>query len=250
MPRATQTEEYWRDEFALWEEDETVLQEYFIQQGRPLDTPTIVRKVMEWRAQGEKGAQASNGRYDPTATYEMGQKLVFPALDDEVGEVVGLREGRNERYGPFRVLQVRLGPQQEMREFAAELDPAEAERFPTGGEAPMSLDELLERFGSYVTEQVEVALSQSDNFVRFGSHWLPRLMLVNFHDGHCNIAEAMIDITGEPMSPSELLVEIPIEEAAGDEVKQFSLNIALSGDDRFSNVGTEDAPLWYLPRLG
>jgi hypothetical protein len=250
MPRATQTEEYWRDEFAIWEEDETALQEHFIQQGRPLDTETLVRTIMEWRTQTEKGAQESNGRYAPTASYEIGQKIVFPALDDEVGEVVGVREGRNERYGPFRVIQVRFGAQQEMREFAAELDLAEAQRFQAGEDAPMTLEELRERFGLYAAEQVEVALRQSDNFVRFGPRWLPRLMLVSFHDGHCNIAEAMIDITGEPMPPSELLVEMPIEEAASDEVKQFSLNIALSGDDRFNNVGTEETPLWYLPRLG
>ncbi|MDQ4079036.1 MAG: hypothetical protein M3220_22685 [Chloroflexota bacterium] len=250
MPRTIETEEFWRDEFTVTEDEETKLQEYFLQQNQPLRTEAVARHLMkkEHSALAES-LQVSNGSYNPTATYKVGDRVVFPVLNDEVGEVVGIREGQNERYGPFRVIKVQFDALNETHEFAAELSNDTAELIDVVEEPPMRLEELFARFGDYASEEVEAALEASNNFVQLGDRWLPRLMLVDFHEGHRNIADAMIDITGEPLPTQELLKEIPLEEKSPEAIKAFSLDYALSQDERFKNMGTEEEPRWYLQRL-
>jgi hypothetical protein len=210
----------------------------------------LARFLMErLHAKRLKGVEESNGRYSPTSAYEVGDKLLFPSVEDEVGEVVGVRAGENQRYGEFRVIQVRFPEQGETREFASELSPDFAHLLAVVENPPLNVKELFSQFGSYATAEVEAALEASDNFVQVGTNWLPKLMLVNFHEGHLNIAEAMIDITGEPLPTSELLKEISIEEEATDAVSRFSLDYLLSHDARFTNAGTATEPLWHLARL-
>jgi hypothetical protein len=251
MPIVTQTESFWQDDFNVTAESETSLQEYFMQQNRPLDSGELTRFLMEQEIeQRMSNVQAGNGSYSPTGRYEVGERLLFPALEGVVGNVQSIREGQNERYGSFRVLQIGFAGRDNVREFAAELSSQEAQLLQSPDEPLVSTEEVVVRFGPHVQEKVEAALEASNNFVQDGVQWLPQFMLVNFHEGHANIAEAMIDITGEPMPPGELLKELPLTEEAGKEVKEFSLNYALARDPRFKNVGDSQAPLWYLPRLG
>lgn len=251
MPRATQTEEFWRDEFDVREADETALQEFFIQQGKPLPADAIARQLMERRVGTiRRGSAGDNGSYSPTSQYEVGQTIAFPLLDQGSGEVVGIRPGENDRYGSFDVIQVRFDGEEKAREFATNLDnytlgmPGESQ------EPELSAEELYALYGPYVLESAEWALSRSANFTRLAGQWLPTVMLVTFHEGHLNIADAMIDVIGEPMGADELLPELSVEEEASDEVKRFSLNHALSRDSRFVNNGTEEQPRWFLRRLG
>jgi hypothetical protein len=250
MARETQTEEYWRDDFTITPADENTLQEYFLQQGSPLSTQEIATYLMERQlSAGKRARRASKSTYAPTETFEVGAELTFPLLDGQVGEVVGTRAGRNPRYGEWNVIQVRFDDSYPTREFAVGLQEGILQSAGTA-EPWLEPDEIVARFSPYVRETVEETLGKSSNFVRLGAAWLPRLMLVDFHEGHRNIAEAMIDITGEPMSPAELLTEIPLDEDGSDDLKQFSLNYALTRDERFSNVGTDAEPRWFLPRLG
>jgi hypothetical protein len=250
MARVAQTEEYWRDDFTIEPRDETTLQEYLLQHGTPLTTDEIAHYLMDRQLSPVKRARrGGNGAYAPTESYEVGDELTFPLLDGLVGEVVESRPGRNERYGEFSVIRVRFDELGEAREFATGLREGVLQ-MAGSAESWMEPEEIVARFSPYVQETVEETLGKSDSFVRFGPYWLPRLMLVDFHEGHRNIAEAMIDITGEAMTPVELLTEIPVEDEASSEVKQFSLNYALSRDARFTNVGTALNPRWFLSRLG
>ncbi|MBA3530625.1 MAG: hypothetical protein H0T73_01705 [Ardenticatenales bacterium] len=251
MARATQTEAFWRDEFDILPEDEVAIQEYFIQQSAPLTTDELARFVMERRLSGKKKRRTGEkGRkYDPTDRYEIGEELIFPALAGEIGEVVGVREGQNERYNRFQVLQVHLAELNQQREFAAEMEAPPGRMAQQGDEPEMEFEELYERFGRYARDIVEAALEASDSFINLGAAWLPQFMLVKMHEGHANIAEAMIDITSEAMPTAELLKELPITEEAADAIKQFSLNYLLSQDPRFVNVGTETQAVWHLARL-
>ncbi len=250
MTRATETEAYWRDEFTVTEKEETALQEHFIQQNKPLPTDAITRFLMERQHAGaNKALQASKGSYNPTASYEVGEHIAFPSLGDEVGEVIGSRAGENVRYGTFRVIKVHFPGLGQTHEFATELSNEYSTMMDVVEAPPMGIDELYKRFGHYALEEVEAALEASDAFLFRDNQWLPRLLLVDFHEGHRNIADAMIDIMGEATSAADLLKEIPIQEQSSDEVKQFSLDHALSQDKRFRNVGSGEAPLWYLQRL-
>jgi hypothetical protein len=75
---------------------------------------------------------------------------------------------------------------------------------------------------------------------------LPRALLVEIHEGHLNIAEAMIDMVGSSLSPQELLPELEIASNLSDAIKTFSLNYVLAQDNRFKNVGSELEPKWEL----
>lgn len=249
MAKAVFTEEFWRDRFTINEKDETALQEYFLQESKPLTTEAIARHLM-YRLLDQQGRSGGGGSgYHPAAQYEVGDELTFPALDDASGKVVAVRDGENDRYGPFRVIEVQFNGSDSTREFASEFADLDNRYAGGGDEPPMSHEEAVELFQPYAEETVEATLENSDAFVQFGAYWLPRLMLVNFHEGHCNIAEAMVDITGEPMPTGDLLTEIPVEEQANDTIKRFSLNHALGQDERFVNSGTAEEPLWFLKRL-
>lgn len=251
MPRATQTEEFWRDDYSLTEQDESDLQEYFLQRGIPLSPDEIARQLVVGKVgDGGQGDGASNGQYSPIHRYEAGQKVSFPSLEGEMGEILETRAGHNPTHGAFTVLRVRFAARNETREFASEVQDFVLREVGESNEPLLSAAEIYERFGPYVLESVEWALSRSRNFVRYGGRWLPTLMLVTFHEGHLNIADAMIDVMGTAMTPIELLTEMPASEEAGDEVKRFSLNHTLARDKRFVNQGTDEQPHWYLARLG
>lgn len=250
MPRPTQTEKYWRNEFELTAEDETDLQEHFFLLNRPLSTAQISRLLMDWRL--SEDLPVSSGKYSPTEQYRVGQKITFAELDDDIGEVMAIRDGENERYGSFRVIKVYFPEYDETREFASELDPSRFEvklSDEPNHEDLLSPEELYARFGSIVLESTQEALHKSANFVQWGNHCLPSMMLASYNEGHLHIADAMIDITGGAMPPAELLSEMPLEEEYGQEIKEFSLNHLLSEDTRFKNTGTDSEPLWYLRRL-
>jgi hypothetical protein len=251
MPRATETEEFWRDVFTVTEREETALQEHFLQQNQTMSLPAITRFLMQQQHSGlSRGQEATSGIYNPMDSYEVGNKLTFPALNDTVGDVVHIREGNNPRYGEFTVIEVRFPSQPETREFATGISNQNAHLIDAVEEPPLSIDEIYERFGALAAEEVEAALEASDNFVHVGPEWLPRLMLIEFHEGFRNIADAMIDIMGEPLPPKELLKEMPVEDEATEAIKRFSLNYALGQDTRFINRGSGEQPLWHLQRLG
>ncbi|MGB0386475.1 MAG: hypothetical protein ACPGWR_16815 [Ardenticatenaceae bacterium] len=249
MARVTQTEKFWREDFTITVADEIELQEYFFQKNTALHINDIVRLLMEWRLSGASPeTEVSSNKYDPTSSYQTGQKMYFSSLDGAVGEVMTIRDGMNDRYGTFRVMQVYFPKRKETREFAIELNDFEVRG---NGESQPALtpEDLYNRYGRYIRQSAELELGGSPNFVHLAEQWLPTIMLVNFHEGHCNIADAMIDIMGVPMSTAELLTEMPIPQHANREVKLFSLNYAFTKDKRFNNVGTDEQPLWFLPRL-
>lgn len=250
MPRPTQTEKYWRDEFELTAEDETDLQEHFFLLNRPLSTGQISRLLMDWRLSEDE--PVSSGKYSPIEQYQVSQKIIFAALDDDIGEVMAIRDGENERYGSFRVIKVYFAEYDETREFASELDPSRFEIQLTdeaNNEDLLSPEELYTSFGSIVLNSIQEALNKSANFVPWGNDWLSTMILVPYNQGQLHIADAMIDIMGSAMQTTELLKEIPLEGEYAQEIKKFSLNYMLSQDTRFKNVGTQPEPLWYLLRL-
>ncbi len=251
MPRPVQTEKFWREEFKITLSDEIKLQEHFFQKNKPLHLNDIVRLLMEWRiSDSAPEVEAKNStNYDPTGSYKVGEHLYFPAFNGKSGEVFEIRNGFNDRYGSFRVISVKLVGERRKREFAMELKDFEI-RAKGDLQPELTAEDLYNRFERDVRKTTEWTLGRSHSFVHLESQWIPTIMLVNFHEGHCNIADAMIDIMGVPMSSGELLTEMPIPANASKEVKLFSLNYALSNDKRFKNVGTAEQPLWYLPRLG
>lgn len=242
------TEDYWQNEFDVSPDEEINLQEMFMQLGRPLATGDLATYLMERRLSPAARRRAGDLAYHPTLHYEVGDVLHFPLLDNASGKVVAIRPGNNPRYGDFNVIEVQV--QEGRRLFASDFAEAkghyQGEVTASGEEVDPS--QIIERYRGHVERQIEQVL-EGDNFIRLDGSWLPRLMLVGLHEGHANLAEAIIEMLDEPQSSAALLPEMEIREEAGDEVKRFSLDYLLSHDGRFALTPSDGESRWMLTRL-
>lgn len=244
MAKTPKNETYWRDSFSVTEEDDMTLQSYFEDQGAPLSLDAIAHFLVQQQVADE--AIANAGVYAPQEHYEVGQKLTFPPLNGAVGEVVGVRPGNNPRYGDFEVIAVQFAGQKSTREFVAGTQTIRLHGGDNAMAPRLSEAEIFAQFGEVIEETVLAALEDSGEYVTNGNEWLPRAMLVNFHAGHLNIAEAMIDMVGSPLTPEELLPEMEVQSSLPVAAQRFSLNHALGQDPRFKNVGNDATPQWHL----
>nr|WP_290667047.1 hypothetical protein [Ardenticatena sp.] len=242
---------YWENEWSLTDDVKEAILDLFLEINRPM-TPYYLAKQYLARlaetAQAESAAVAQDV-YNPLQAYPVGARLLFPQLKGLVGEVVAVREGHNPRYEPFKVIAVQFPNADEPREFVAEFNhPALLNFDTTANVAELTPDTLLEVAGDIVEAAFARYLQEGD-FAEFGGRYLPEGMLVDVNLGNRNIAEAMIDIMGHPLVTAELMKEMELPKETNKEVLTFSVNVALSRDERFYNAGDEKSPTWHLHRL-
>jgi hypothetical protein len=259
IQRRTQTESYWRDQLSPTTEDASLLYERILDAAKPLPMEALTKAVIERHCRKEERlieAELSKGRvYQPRDRYDVGEYIIFPALDYALGKVVGTRLGRNPDYGEFTVVQVVFAGDDDVREFASGLEGAHKLNGGEGGGAMLGggdllpPEELYERYGALVETKLIPFLEGHADFVSFGGQWFLRGLLVEIGIGHLNIAEALIEIRAMPLSGSELAKEIGLPQEVSPEVKLFSLSAALEVDPRFDNVGDSGRDIWYLRRL-
>jgi hypothetical protein len=259
IQRRTQTAMYWQQEFTLNRKDVQFLYGLILDAGRPAGESLLARQMMERHIKQEEEtirAELSKGVvYQPQQAYPVGEDLIFPALDYAHGMVVGTRRGRNPEYGEFTVIQVRFDGEQEIREFASELRGEHALQRGDDDDDLLSTsdllssDELYERHGEYVEVELSATLEEQEEFVSFRTDWFLRDLLVDIDLGYRNIAEALIEIKGRPLTTSEFLPDLDLPAEVPEEIRVFSLNHALDEDRRFDNVGDRGRDTWYLRRL-
>jgi hypothetical protein len=73
--------------------------------------------------------------------------------------------------------------------------------------------------------------------------------LADIHVGHLNIAEALIEMRGTPVETSVLVKELDLPAEISPDVLAFSLQSALTADERLDQVGSGETRRWYLRRL-
>ncbi len=124
IQRNTQTPEYWQDP-TLSQDDIEFLHTLILDAGAPLTTRELAEKLVAERCRREEAqlrSELSRGElYQPKKTYAIGAKVIFPALDYRLGEVVETRAGQNPEYGEFDVITVDFGADRRKRSFAARL---------------------------------------------------------------------------------------------------------------------------------
>lgn len=254
----TQTPEFWLERFQVGSEDAEYLRDLLLDAERPLSTSELTEALMTWRCQQEEAtirAELSRGTvYQPKNRYEVGQQLVFAALDFATGTVKGVREGFNPEYGPFEVIQVEFPDQPNLREFAAGLQtPHKLNWDDERGPLPPDLkpaSQLYQEFGEQVAARLEAWLESADSeFVRLGDKWILRAMLADIHIVHLNIAEAFVEVQGRPVRTEEILPELDLPAEVAHEIQVLSLDRALDEDERFVDVGADGNRLWYLRRM-
>jgi hypothetical protein len=254
--RETQTPTYWQ-EFAVDDRDLDYLYGLFLEDERPRTSDDLVLALIRRRCEIEEALirkELTRGTpYQPRKSYEVGEQVVFPVFGYALASVVGVRPGYNPKYGDFDVIQVRFEGEDEIREFASKLDyPHKLNREegellkPEGLASPV---ELYDQYGSDVRRKLLERLQLSSDFVSFRDEWFLKGLLADIHEGHLNIAEAMLDVKGMPLPAQELLQELDLPTEISPSAQVFSLNYALAQDERFDDVGNDEQSLWFLRRL-
>jgi hypothetical protein len=168
-----------------------------------------------------------------------------------------VRPGQNPEYGNFDVIKVQFDDKQKPREFAAalqsphRLDQVNGDRL-LHDDALLSANEIYHLYQSEIDESLLFALEESDRsaaFVCVDNAWLLADMLAEVHIGHLNIAEAMIEMNGKPLSAHQLLAEVDLDSNVSPTMRVTSLNYALGKDERFAQLNDSTGVLWFLRRM-
>jgi len=258
MRQKTQTIEYWQD-FTIDGSDLAFLDDLFLEKECPLSTDELTLAVIRRRCEAEETLirrELEQGAiYQPKDAYAIDDRLVFPSLEFALGMVVDTRPGHSPEHGDFTVIQVEFQPEGQLLEFASQLTSSHPLNFEDGpeellwSEEFLAPEELFELYGPGIRKKLVERLEASKDTVPFGDLWLNKAMMADMHVGYLNIADAMIDISGGPLSTAKLLEELDLPGEISLAIQVFSLNHALVHDDRFLDVGSTDNILWHLTRF-
>jgi hypothetical protein len=259
LQRQTQTAAFWRDQFEVSANDLDFLYNLLLdtQSSKHLSDLAIalIEEYMR-RENAQIEAELAKGTvYLPKGQYEIGQTLVFPALEFATGEVVGIRPGQNPEHGNFDVIKVQFP--NGTREFASNLQTSHRLNQSNGSQllndaAQLSAEEIYALYQDEINESILYALEEGDRheeFVEVDGVWLLADMLADIHEGHLNIAEALIDVSGEPQTTEQLLAELDLDPNVGETMQRISLEHALAHDERFDRVQSEGGVAWFLRRM-
>ncbi len=256
IQRKTQNPDYWGEEFTITPDDLQYISTLLVEEELPRTAEELGRALVLYRCRQEEAliakALSQGTPYRPKLTYEIGERVVFPALGYRVGEVIGIRPGHNPEYGEFQVIQVKFDSGR-TREFAAQLTTDHILNREDQDEAQKGLlspEELADRYGPQVGRVLEEYLETEPDFVRLAGKWFLKDLLVEVHIGHLNLVEAVLDMAGGgPLSTEDLLGDLELPEEITPQLRVFSLNYALQEDDRFDEVGPAGEVLWFLRRM-
>ncbi len=248
-------EDYW-ETFEVTDEDIEFLYQYLLEEERPLSPEALAEALVAERLRREREALEQRRAGDrliylPKGRYEVGARLIFPALDWETGEVIAVRPGHNPDLGEFEVIRVRFTDGRE-REFAAGLEEHVLNEPPkVDDQDPLaSPKQICERYGKRLSARLEQALAENEEFVRIAGRWFPRALVMEVNIGHLNLAEAVLDVAGGgPLPTREIMAQIDFPTTDNPHLAEFSFDLALQEDERFDEVGPAGQVLWFLKRL-
>lgn len=251
----TLSSDYWTS-VSISKQDIERLTAILFEHEQPMTDAELLTAWIEQRIRAEREAtmqkqQAGSKIYMPKEQYQVGDELVFPALEWKRGKVCAVRAGLNPTVGEFDVITVEF-PSEERREFAARLAEHKLNQ-PLDSlfsqDDTLSPTTILENYGEELQKKLLAALEQDGSLVRVAGRWFPRALLTDINVGHLNLAEAILEEAGgQPMPTSTLLQQLGFGEAPTP-VMEFSLNYALYSDERFDEVGPAGEVLWCLRRL-
>jgi len=248
------TSTYWED-LQINRQDVEHLHTHLFENETPLTTRELVTIFVNERVQAERLAVqtqrlAGGKTYLPKDSYQVGESLVFPALNWKHGKVTASRAGQNPEIGGFDVLTVQLEDGSE-RLFASGLPQHALNEQPaTVEDSGFDAQAIIKEYASVIEKKLEAAFQTNDDLVRIAGRWFPRALLVDVNVGHLNLAEAVLDMSGgEPLLTSALLKDVALPEGVNPKLAEFSLNFALQEDQRFDEVGPAGQVLWCLRRL-
>ncbi len=230
---------------------------FLLERGTPATSRELTAHLIEWRVREEekKLAELAARRaplYQPKQSYEVGQTLLFTALENREGEVKKIRAGDNPRLGEFKVIQIEFADEPKPREFAAEFampHPLNEDRARSAESLGMTPEQAVAQYGESVRAALVQRLGADKEFVYVGDEWFLKGLLPEIHAGYMNLAEAAIEQAGDAVRTSDLLRVLELPQTAKKPAALFALAAALANDERFEDVGPTGEARWYLTRL-
>lgn len=249
------SKEFWSS-LKITPQDVENLHNVLFERETPLSTHDLCAEFINERVKTERESlekkhSADGKTYLPRNRYQVGDEVVFPAMEWKQGKVKSVREGVNPGMDAFEVLTVQMEDHSE-RMFAANLQDHFLNDAPTTRPEFEMLDSsvILAQYGPIVESKLEAAFQEDEGLVRMGGRWFPRALLVDIGQGQLNLAEAVLDMSGgEPLSTEALIKDIELPGGINPRLAEFSVNYALQNDDRFDEVGPAGKILWCLRRL-
>ncbi len=259
IKRKTQNTDFWLHDYQIDENDHEFIYDLLAESDIPKSARELALALIRRHAQQEenflRNELAKALIYDPAESYQPGDVIYFPALDFRKGAVTSVRPGNNPEHGDFDVLTVEMEGEKKPRAFAANLQsPHRLNRTSDDNLLDdaelLSPEDILAAAGDSLIPKIEEHLAANpDFFVRAGDAWLTTDQIVPVNVGHLNIAEALIEMEGGPLTTQKLLAQVDLDADTSEAIRIFSLDMALQNDDRFIQVGVGDSPAWYLRRL-
>jgi hypothetical protein len=248
-------EDYW-ETFELQDDDIEFIYNYLLDVETPLTPNELVEALVEERIRREveafeKQRSSAGDIYLPKDSFEVNQKLIFPALGWRQGEIIGIRPGSNPDIANFKVISVQLENGEE-REFASEIDDHILNNPPDISQENELLNPqlVIQGYETALVDRLESGLEANEDFVRIAGRWFPRALLLDVNQGHLNLAEAVLDVAGGGPLPTEALLEqVELSSTENPKLLEFSLDLGLEEDNRFDEVGPAGEVLWFLRRL-
>lgn len=247
--------EYWLS-IQVTPQDIENLHTFLFEHETPLTARDLAVEFVEARIRAESRAaesrqKAAGKSFLPKEKYEVGDQVVFPALDWKRGKVIALRSGINPSISDFDVLTVEMEDSAE-RMFAARLDSHLLNDMPLSRpeSEEVSSASILREHGDAIEKKLESAFKSDEGLVKIAGRWFPSALLIDINQGQLNLAEAVLDMTGgEPLPTETLMKDIELPAGVNPKLAEFSLNYALQYDSRFDEVGPAGQVLWCLRRL-
>lgn len=182
VKQKTQTPEYWVDTFQMEPDDIDYLYQVLLERETPLSLDEMALVLVRYRVQQDEAQPKKKSPtgivYRPADQYQVGEQLVFPAMDSVTGIITEIRAGENPDYGEYQVISVEF-EDGETAEFASGLTVNHVlnDQEPDIVEDETQLktpEELFIEYGGEVALTLEENLLQHDDLVRLAGRWFPR----------------------------------------------------------------------------
>ncbi len=214
FPTGFSPERYW-SEFEVSESDLDFIYNLLLEREVPLTSLEMTEAIIGFRLEqlereASKEENTKIAIYLPVEVFEIGQKVRFPAIGNKTGKVIGIRSGENPSLGEFDVIEVEFEDGERNREFASKLEDHKLNLPPKSlSEEDLSNipAEVLMEYGDNIQQRLISRLDGATDIVRIAGRWFPKALLTEFHEGHLNLAEAVLDIAGGGPTPTTELLE-------------------------------------------
>lgn len=245
-------EGYWKN-FSVSIEDIEFIYNFLLEKEIPLSTETLLKSLIDYRItleknNSEKKYDGKNAIYLPRDEFQIGDKLIFPSLDSQIGEVQEIRTGFNPDYEDLKVINVEF-KSGESKAFASNLNdhPLNHILDVPEGDQNYNPDLVFKNHKQYLSDSLHKALTLNEDLVNIAGNWFPRSLLIDVHIGHLNLAEAVLEEeNGGPMETIPLMEQVELKANADARLLEFSFDLALQEDKRFDEVGPTGKTLWFL----